>query len=680
MTPLLVTPERRANWDRLVAEQHAYYKAVLAGAKQDNTTSPKYASGGRWSALAYQMDGDATHARRAYDHVKLSRVGDTFETAPELEGNDLREHGTDFTVTLTWIADQLTTGEVDAWRDWLYRSVERFLRGTIRYNDSDQVVGSYMCMAALDRAFGSTFLERPQAIEMREAIRKYCTVMAAGGQWPEGSEYSLGTMNLLFTGAEAYGLEHFPDVVAFRAQAIKWLVHHYVPGLKDGMEHGDEQGAHNVDLKALETLFAYFSQFSAEIRQFELDCRAVWNKPVAPLYPRYFFWADPNGPVAPWRQWAGTFAISPGVGQVISRQGWGDENPGDSATMMMFSPFSDGRLDHLYAIFGELRIWSFGRWTRDRPQAYSGAQLLGNHTIIAGTGSPMEVGVFHGGGRIEGKITWGAGSNAGVYCIVGRRNPPETLLCEKTVVFLWLESMSVWLKIERIHLAENQPGAPLARFAEAGAAREAIVKAPLIQSIWQSQTKVPAVINGAIFDDGYVRPLYPCTIDVVDVDVPKLNLGTIAEKERGYYCNVKPLNVDKFGIYCTVIDENDDLVEATIETHGDVQSIRVTKPGHRPAVIYYSAKQSPVIMTTEVGAQPGTSAYDRSKINGIRDALTVILDPTWAEADADVYVWQPSGLQQLAPPPTGPQLEEALREIARLRLIAGRARNILDEV
>jgi hypothetical protein len=659
MNALLITPERRARWDRLRTENHPYYKAVLAGGLLDNTTGARYASSGRWSALAVLMSHDSSFSRRSYDHVKNAQLGKTFETAAVMDGNRLREYGIEFVVTLSWIYRDLSEAEVNAWRDWLFRTADATLAGSIRMNDSDQVVGTYFYLACLDRVFGSTYLQHPKSVQMREAIWKFCAVLAKGGQWPEGGEYSLGTMNLLFTGAEAAGIEDYQDVVTFRDEVIRYLPHTFTPDLKDTFEHGDDQTRHDPHWLNLETVLAYLGQYSPEIRQFEADLRAVWNRPAGtPLYPRYFVWADPSGPLAPWKPMAGTYAVAHGVGQVYSRQSW---DPAAEAVQMWFPPYSLGVLDHAYGIFGEIRVRKGGQWTRDRPIAYSGALLLGNHTIIGGLSAPKEVGVFTGATRL-GHVTYGSGTNAGVFAATGRYQPPPTLLNEKSVSFICLMDRGVILKIERIHLTDT---VDLARFAET-ADKAKIAAAPLIESIWQSQTVMPTVANGVITDDGRVQPLYPCTIKVVDED--PLSLGSIAVQEKGWYSSVIPTSVAKFHVLVTLLGEAD----VTVEPLGDVQRIRVKKAGHRDAVVYSSAKAGPVLTTTRVGS---VAAPDPTKIAGILAARAVTVDPAWAEVGADVYVEQADGLQQLAPPvqpqdPTATDLRAALVEIQRLAAAA----------
>lgn len=657
MEPLTVTPARRAVWSQLRESNHPYYRKVIENALKDTTASPQYASDGRWSGLARLWTGDPAFSRRAYDHVKNQRTGQSFENAAVLDGNKLREAGTEFAITYSWIADDLSEGERNAWRDWLIRSAEAFLKVAPRLNDSDHTTGIYFFLATLDRLFGTDYRTRPVVVQMREAVRKYCTVFGNGGMWPEGSEYSLGTMYLLFNGAEAAGIEDYPEVVAFREQVITFLPHFFVSDLKELFEHEDEESPNDPHWQSLENVFAYLSQFSPAIRQLEIDVRAACNRPAGnPLYPRYFVYSDPNGPVAPWKEQAGLFMVAPGVGQVISRRGW---EPDDEAAWMWFPPYSLGMLDHDYGVFGELRIRDDRKWKRDRPQAYSGSVLLGNHTVIGGLGAPKEIGVFNGGTRIGDKVTYGSGTNAGVLQNQGRV-PIATLLNEKTVSFVWLMDRDVVLKIERIHLADTTD---LARFAES-ADDAKILAAPIIETLWQSQTTMPVVTDGVIVDDGRVQPLYACEMKVVDLD--PLNVGTIAAKEKGWYTSVIPTTVEKFQILVTLMGEAD----VRIDRLNDVQTIRVRKAGFRDAVIYSSVKPGPVLTTTiKLSANGGKSSlHDPTKIEGIRAARAVTVDPAWSrERDADVYVEQADGLVQLATEPTTEEeLAAARAEIDRL--------------
>jgi hypothetical protein len=302
---LIVTSKQREIWSQLKAQNHPYFKQILSEAAKDNTTGARYGSGGRWSRLAYDITRDPQWARRSWEHV-LARTGKgDWNTAPVLAvSNDLREHGAELVETYAVIKPELTLEERDAWRGWFLRQAEEVLRVGVRLNDSDQVVGTWMFMAHVDAEFGTDYTSRTMrnpsnatgsnpVAAMREKIRWFTEVLSEGGIWCESSDYNLGTLYLVFRGAEALGIENYPEVLALRDQVARLLPHTFTPDLRDTFEFGDEQSPNAITWHAFEDLLAYLGHYTPELRQLEDEVRQAYAKPFgAPMYPRYFMWAD----------------------------------------------------------------------------------------------------------------------------------------------------------------------------------------------------------------------------------------------------------------------------------------------------------------------------------------------------------------------------------------------------
>jgi len=644
-TPITVLPFQAATWARLKAENHQYYTHTRDQALRDNTPSPRYASFGRWSALYYQMSQDQAFAQRSYDHIKNSWPEKTFATAPLWTSNQLREFGTEMVVTLDWIRDAISSSDFIAYRDWLVRTADAYLKGSIRLGDTDQVVGALFFVATMDRVLGTTYLTNPRVIEMRDKVRWYCDELADGGEWMESGDYNQGTTYLLFNGAESAGMNNFPAVEALRSEIIKFFPHTYTPDLKDSFEWGDDQTPHDPHWLSIENLMAYYSRYSPEIRQFEEDMRKVWNKPYgAPFYARYFVWADPFGEKKPWKEFVGTHLVARGRGHVYSRTGW---EPTDAAIMVQTPTFSKGRVDHWYAIFGDFWFRKGGEWKVDRPRAYSGDLRLGNHTIIAGIGAPGEVGDLTGVSN-HPKMVYASGSNAGIFAEVGRASNIPTLLHERSVSVFWLKDRNVILHVLRIHL-DAITG--LDAYAEAGD-KPKVLAAPIIQSLWQSQRIQPVVAAGVIQGDSLIQPLYPATFEVID-QVP-LSVGTIFPTEKKWYVNVQPITVQPFQVLNTLIGD----AMATVENLGDMQRVRVKTVGFPDALIYSSTRPGLKLVSTMATNQWGgkTVLHDPTKISNIKAGRNLFGPTISAETDADVYLefWDHMELLTAAPPPPPP--------------------------
>lgn len=668
ISPPIVTESQQALWTRLATEKHPYAAKVCEGGARDNTPTVLYGSGARWSSLCARMTNDQAMARRSWEAYKLlSRAnGVDFTRNYAGDANYIREHATELLTTLTRIAPWLTADEITAAKAWHVANADRAIK-SIRLNDGDQVVGVCMFLHTMDRAFGTTYRTVPLVVQMRDAIRGF-VARADGGGWVDFGDYDTGTLYILFNGAEAAGIEQFPEVVTLREQMTKAFPQWFTPDLKDQFELGDDESPNAMKRHTEEDLMAYLGHYSAEIRGFEAELRQVRNWLYgAPLYPRYFEWADPFGERKAWREHVGTWLVNPGLGKVYFKTGW---SPQDCGILAYFPPLSTGLggIDHVYRWFGHWRAYCNGKWTRDSPIGYSPNMKLGNQTVLAGLSAAQEVGVLTAA-QIVGPIVYVSGTNAGLNVDSGYYNPPSTYRYELSPSVFVIPAWDAAVKIERIHVADpktqmlSATTTSLSRFSAADQAR--IKAAPLIRSYWHAQTTLPVVQDGVIVGDDRITPLYPATFTVEDmaanIATNPAFYGTLNSKEAKWFVTVDPQDqTPGFRALTTLRGD----ITGSIETVGDVQKTRLRKLGQKDIVIYSSVKPSPVLTTSKSGA---SSVYDRNKVNAILAARSVT-PGDWADSTADVFIEQANGLVQINPPaptplPTPSRRDQLFKEI-----------------
>ena len=489
------TPQQQCTWNRMRKENHPWYQAIITNAEKDGGAvhaDARYSSLGRWAMVAYQITGDPRFAVKAFKQLKGDSAFDAV-----LEGNGLREWAIEYHLMYDWLKPGLPAADRLEFETYLTRTVESAIKG-VRFGDSDQMVGTYFLFALHDLNFGTNYLSRPIAntdrgvvrtvggltatgadlTSMRNAIALYAR-MGEGGIFIEGTDYNWGTLELLYMGVDAVrtatGVDHFPEVTAFRAQHAKFLRHELLPGMLNAFRFGDIENTgillHHVDHlmmnvanqvpdQGLRSLHADLTKASG--RSTNPEGGSGW-----PLYPRFFYANSPYVAARDWRADAPLLHVAKGMGHVFARTGWA---PTDRAlhfwSQNMEHPV---HVDHWNTINGDLQFFRGGKLVIDHPLAYSNPPS--NHNVLlVGGGASYERGGILGDPIYEaGKRLRVSGYNAGPSpladgCAFETRRTVEWLMDSADDVIVVIDHVvsncpakQVWHTAEGKRTLENGP-------------------------------------------------------------------------------------------------------------------------------------------------------------------------------------------------------------------------------
>lgn len=647
---------QQAVWDRMKRDNHPWYSYILQNAEKDDTSAARYASRGRWSMLAYQITGDKKYARAAFrEHQK----GNKNFGAP-LTGNALREHGIESVMLYDWTYPALNQSERDTFLEYLKRTADGAVRTGIRVIDSDQATGVYFFFAVLDQVAGTNYVSGPipdrsaigmQGVgglrataadwsSMRNAIRLYTEVMGEGGQWIESSEYNTGTMGLLISGAYAVdtatGQDFFPEVKAFRRAAVRHQMHTFTPDLRDTFQWGDVQNPNGIRWLGQDDILSYLSglEDSPHMRQFEKDVASRHGRELGTdaAYARYFYFSNPYGSTSEWQQFAGLYLVTPGTGHVYARTGWSQE---DCGFHIYFPAHSRGVVDHGLHELGSFRLRCGNEWLISRPLAYSSEPRLANQVLIMNAGPSREAapGVLAAGFR-AGEVVYAAGSSAGVGPSISRNyyNPPPTYAHESTRSALYLmddRDRPVIVLFDRIH-AEDPRQQRMPSGNPAFSRYSAAEQARMNRSLGVKQWVLHMPVRPSLGTDGrsyswpvgntrvHVRQVLPpedAKHTVVDEKTDVIS-GSIFDEQRKFAVHSVPAVPRDFDTFLHVISANRDgeAITASPITSGDIQGVRLSRPGKSDVIALFNAKPGPKLTTTATG---GRYVRDTNKITDI---------------------------------------------------------------
>ena len=636
-------------------DNHPWFEKIKIDGGKDGSDSARYGSWGRWASLAYQMTGDSAYARKAFAQYKIAtkNFAGTLGT-----GNALRAYLVDSAVLYDWIAPALPAADSAALRDFLMRSAEGALTNGVRTYDSDQMVGTYFGLMVLDQVLGTNYGTRtfkdPGAGTMknvggltataaddstlRNAVRLYTERMGEGGQWVESSEYNPGTVGLLLTGAyslqTATGIDHFPEVTAFRAAAVRHQIHSFTSDLNDTFQWGELQSPNAVKWMSQDDLLSYLSglEDSAELRQFHEDAARTTDHTLGlnAFYPRFFYVANPYAPKAPWRDFAGLFLVTPGTGHVYARTGWKAE---DRGFHIRFSTASKGTADHYPLDHGSFRLRRKGQWVINRPLAYSAEPRLGNQVIVMNSGSSREAADLIGSGFQEGAFAYGAGTTAGAGPDITRNyhQPPPNYLHENTRHALYLldQADDLIVLFDRVHADDARA---LPRFERYSTSVRARMNRSLGVKQWVLHTPVPPSFGGDRKSYSWpvgdtrvtvrqVFPEEPMVHTVVDEKTDVLG-GTIAPNQKKFAVHSVPAKAQLFDTFLHVVtaaEDNERVTTEFIQT-GIVQGVRIQRTGKGDVTALFSAKPGPQLTINIVGNRYSS---DPTKLDVVKNARLI---------------------------------------------------------
>lgn len=428
---LLETPQQRAIWDRMKAENHVGYQQLVY-----NTTWDRYNDIGRWEMTTAIINRDPAMMQRSFAEVKrtLSDFTNIFK------GNESREFAVELPVMYGCMYPYLNPTQRQEFKAYIVKVAEGILE-LMRPGDSDQATGNYLGLVLMDKVMGTTFLsrtfndglrQRPVGgltptdcrieTSMRDAVCNFAKIMSADGAWPEGTAYNGGTLWFYLTGVQLAGIQYFPETIPFIKSLARLLMHEHTPGLRNRFEFGDTEHPNELLLihgpidvwQVLQSLLDEVgeTQIAAMLRQFEVDFFAANGiTQPQPLYARYYYRHNPYAMKAPWRQWAGNAYAARGQGLSYWRTGWGLN---DRATYFHAPGMTQGIVDHWQAFEIDFRMFRKGFMSVDHPLGYSPDRRFFNTVMVRDTGPSPEAGGLVGTAFVDGVVGYASGFNAGV--------------------------------------------------------------------------------------------------------------------------------------------------------------------------------------------------------------------------------------------------------------------------
>lgn len=486
---LIWTAARQQTWNRMVAENHLHYQHIRSKCNQTRSGTTPYGDRGIWCTIEYQMTGDVTAARAAWG------VASQYITAPPRDANDERESFIENAITFDWLYPALTEAEraaaiagLNAWGRYALAQGTPANVGGMHTNDSDAMVGYYFGLAAADLATQGmpghvAWLSQSQTggpgtlpvgglqatgtnrNTARNTIAQYAAVLARGGQWIEGSDYDLGTLQLLLLGYEAVrqavdGADPFPEIRQFAQDAIRFNIAIITNDLNQAVQWGDEE--HPRDFRGrlykrvgVLSLLAGATVGTAESGSALGMIDALMQRygmsgylSADPLYGRFYFTYDPyatRASTAPQ-----TTFVAEARGHVIARSG-------NSIASMMMAPRA--LVDHELEYLSNFQLYRNGEWAITNPLGYNGPAVQGegsNGLLVAGLSS-MHV---KGPTRVSSGTNWWAvtGATSGNYYQPSFWDPPATFLTqwERTVVYLQRNGVDHFITVDRLQMENPQ--------------------------------------------------------------------------------------------------------------------------------------------------------------------------------------------------------------------------------
>jgi len=378
---------------------------------------------GQWAAIMYQITGDGTYASRALSILKNNLFWTGLPS--QYNGNPVREYGQMLVLIYDWIYPGISAEDRATFRTKLGSLLNFCANGgsdaggsgtalNTRTGDTDQCTGEWTAIGmwayadddpgssaptwwatiggsavtpqvALDNPIrhpGST--GNPNPVNARNAMYYYINKMATGGEWIEGSFYSLGTVQLLTFGVEAMRAQvptgDLDDIIAWYPDWGRRMVHYGTNDFLESVQYGDIQtedvGTSMLGYQWLSVALAgaYLNADNAVgpyAQRRVLDHLALVNFPFGSANaiptPRSFLMFDPDQTAAATVDGIGLTFVAPGQGQLISRDSWA------STRSLFWTQWLPGCkfVHHQGKYNGAFQLWRRGHWAVTHPQAYA---------------------------------------------------------------------------------------------------------------------------------------------------------------------------------------------------------------------------------------------------------------------------------------------------------------------
>lgn len=479
----ILTPARLAVLAKMRADEHVYWTTLQGYADRTVAGNPIYDDLGQAAAIVYRVTRDASYAAAAWKQLQAAMAKDG------RAANDVRQRYVDYQLIYAWVADSLSAADraafattIQQWSDYcLGRNQKRYV-GSFRLSDSDQTIGQYFGLAlqdALQLAPGNLTAQRIENLDtgepgaavggltatsddgsstVRNAIDWYASVLAAGGEWPESSQYDLNTVMLLVTGWlahwDATGANSFPELSEWAPAACRAALVDWTPALEARVLWGDNDAdsSSGPDLyKALPYLAALAAAAArvgatdeaAQIAGLLAALEAKYPVAVSQAEIHFFFFCDAYAATAAFRTPdAAQSNYSPGVG--LYRRIDGDR---------LFFAYSPSRIDidHEFNLVGDLGLFAGGEWVVGEPVSYGGTGFApqSNSMTVSGISAMYAKGFVARVGTPD--YTYLQSLSAGPLYGAGQSwNPPPVWCRELRRTLLYLPALDAIFVCDRL--------------------------------------------------------------------------------------------------------------------------------------------------------------------------------------------------------------------------------------
>jgi hypothetical protein len=407
------TPARQDLWNYLVAQNQPDYWGRIHNKATRDDISDDY---GQWRALAYQMTDDAAYAQSAMVKVRQAFVD------ARSDGNLIR----DKFVRLAWCYDFLYPGLTANERAEFMTGLKAWATDTVasqtecRLGDTDENTARFFGLAMLDQLtaaegnptnyLSGNFIDQiqgslpvggldpdsnPAPVTWRKWMQ-HMAQMASGGEWLEGTEYSLDTDVYWLVGIEslktATGAEHFPE---FRA-LVDPVARRFLAGLTpDGLpvSFEDLQDPRiNVQPRTLNA-FGSFAALTSDSTiaaglQYVVNGMFLTSENLPTV--EFYLFNDPRSASQNPTTAAPLVHFADGQNVLFFHTGYTSNDTLFTVQMFPFNfvdhdPPSDGLIDHYPSFFSDFQMYRKGVWALARPLGYSASfAAAANDMLIEG--------------------------------------------------------------------------------------------------------------------------------------------------------------------------------------------------------------------------------------------------------------------------------------------------------
>lgn len=450
----------------MLRSDEAGARAIAQNCNLARSGRPRYGDRGLWCTLWYQMSGDQAAARTAWRQAAPSL------TAPPASANQVREELIENAILFDWLYPALSDAErqqavdgLNAWSRFALAIGTPQYRGGLRPADSDALVGYYFGLVLADLASCGMpghvawrdaqqenpvrlrvggFHATPNALTARNALADLIRGPAAGGEWPESSEYNMGTLALLGLGVAAVrgaaGDTLFPEADRFLDDAARVQLLSVSTDLRQAMQWGDNEHPRGFAdrLFRRRTLLGILAgtvrndTLAARLR--DLSNRLVQRHGAsgflsAEAWPRYYLLHDPFAPTAEFAEGNESW-YAEGMGSLYVRH---------DADLFWAAMHPWPGVDHALNYLADFQLYRHGEWVITRPMGYAGPAVeaaAANGVLLSGHGAMARKGPL----RHESGPGWWAvtGATGGPLYATGYWDPPPAFVEEwqRTIVYL----------------------------------------------------------------------------------------------------------------------------------------------------------------------------------------------------------------------------------------------------